>query len=69
LAEEAVAIYCFIVFTRKQSVKMLDTDGGHFKCICSKFPTLIQEKVREEVLVGSQIRKLTFNESFEGTVR
>jgi hypothetical protein len=37
--------------------------------ICSKFPVLIQEKVREEVLVGSQIRKLTFNETPKGTMR
>jgi hypothetical protein len=51
LAEKAAAAYCFTVITRKQSVKVLYTGGGYFKYISSKFPALMYEKVREEVLV------------------
>jgi len=42
----------------KQFIKALPTDGECFKYLCSKFPGLSGGKLKEEILVGPDIRKL-----------
>jgi hypothetical protein len=48
----------------KQFVKALPKTGNCFKCLCNKSPHLSEAKLKEDVFVGPDIRKLMFNENF-----
>ena len=52
----------------KQFVKVLNKEGVCFKYIQEKFPNLSAEKVRGDVFVGHQIRKLTKDSQFLPTM-
>jgi hypothetical protein len=52
----------------KQFVKALQRDEDCFKYLCSKFPCLSEEKLKEGIFVGPDIRKLILNEMFETTM-
>jgi hypothetical protein len=42
----------------KKSVEVFDKGGEDLLCLLSKFPNLSQAKVKEEIFVGPQIKKL-----------
>ena len=48
----------------KQCVKALNKEGACFKYIQKKFPSMKVEKVKEDIFVGLQIRKLTKDAHF-----
>jgi hypothetical protein len=48
----------------KQFVKALPKTLNCFKCLCKKFPRLLEAKLKEGVFVGPDIRKLMFDEDF-----
>ena len=52
----------------KQFVKALNKEAACFKCIPEKFPYMSAEKVKESVIVGPQIRKLTKDAQFLSTM-
>ena len=52
----------------KQFVKALDKNCDCFKYLCDKFPYLSDEKLKEGIFVGPQIRKLTSDDQFEETM-
>ena len=52
----------------KQLVKALNKEDACFKCIQEKFCYMIVEKVKEDVFVGPQIRKLTKDAQFLSTM-
>ena len=49
-------------------MKVLNKKGACFKSIQEKFPYMSAEKVKEDVFVESQIRKLTKNAQFLSTM-
>ena len=54
----------------KNFVKAMDRTGSVFKYLAEKFPRLSEEKIKERVFVGPQIRKLfrdvMFNSVLQG---
>jgi hypothetical protein len=54
----------------KNFVKAMDRTGSSFKYMAEKFPRLSEAKIKKEVFMGPQIRKLfrddTFNNLFQG---
>ncbi|GFY24533.1 uncharacterized protein TNCV_1015791 [Trichonephila clavipes] len=48
----------------KQFVKALDIEGECFKYFCEQFPDLSDAKLKEGISVGSDIRKLSKDETF-----
>jgi hypothetical protein len=50
--------------TMKQFVKALPKTGNCFKYLCKTLPHLSEAKLKEDVFVGPDIRKLIFNEDF-----
>ena len=48
----------------KQFVKTLDKDSFVFAYLAEKFPFLSKAKVKEGILIGPQIRKIVFDETF-----
>jgi hypothetical protein len=49
-------------------VKALQTDENCFKYLSSKFPGLSEAKLKEDIFVGPDIRKLISDEMFETTL-
>jgi hypothetical protein len=49
----------------KQFTQALNKEGTCFQHICSKFPRLSCEKLKDGIFVGPQIRKLMLNSEFE----
>ncbi|GBM47997.1 hypothetical protein AVEN_34334-1 [Araneus ventricosus] len=49
----------------KQFVKALPKEGECFKYLCDQFPGLSEEKLKEGVFVGPDIRKMMKDENFE----
>ena len=49
----------------KNFVKAMNQDGAAFKYICNKFPVLSQAKLKEVIIVGPQINKLSKDEDFD----
>ena len=52
----------------KQFVKALPKDGDWFTYLCKQFPHLSEAKLKEGIVVGSDIRKLMFDSNFEATM-
>ena len=52
----------------KQFVKALKKQGACFQYICKKFPNLSAEKVKQELLAGSRIRKHTKVAEFQSNM-
>ena len=52
----------------KQFVKALNKDGKCFKYICEKFVHLSDEKLKERIFVGPQIRQLMRDRKFDETM-
>jgi hypothetical protein len=48
----------------KQFVKALPKTGNSFKHLCKTFPHLLEAKIKEDVFIGPDIRKLMFEEDF-----
>ena len=48
----------------KQFVKALDKDSFAFAYLAEKFPSLSKAKIKEVILIGSQIRKIVLDETF-----
>jgi len=48
----------------KQFVKALNKDGNCFKYICRKFPGLSNEKLKQGIFDGPQIRQLIRDSEF-----
>lgn len=53
----------------KQVVKALDKDCDCFKYLCKKFPDPSEVRLREEIFVMLQNRKLTLDEQIERKMR
>lgn len=51
----------------KQFVKALNKEGDCFKYICEKFPILSEEKLKEGIFKGPDIRKLMSDAAFKNT--
>ncbi|GBM29458.1 hypothetical protein AVEN_255843-1 [Araneus ventricosus] len=49
----------------KQFVKALPKDGECFKYLCHQFPGLSEAKLKEDVFVGPDKRKMMKDENFE----
>ncbi|GBN50607.1 hypothetical protein AVEN_77669-1 [Araneus ventricosus] len=49
----------------KQFVKALPKEGGCFKYLCDQFPGLPEAKLKEDVFVGPDIRKIMKDENFD----
>ena len=49
----------------KNFVKALDNDSDAFRYLCSKFPELSYAKVKEDVFIGPQIRKVIAGTHFQ----
>ncbi|GBN38229.1 hypothetical protein AVEN_120562-1 [Araneus ventricosus] len=49
----------------KQFVKALPKEGECFKYLCGQFPGLSEEKLKEGVFVGPDIRKMMTDDNFE----
>ena len=52
----------------KQSVRALNKEGACFIYIQEKISNISAEKVREDVFLGPQIRKLTKDAQFQSTM-
>ena len=52
----------------KNFVKAMNQDGAAFKYVCNKFPVLSKAKLKEGIIVGPQISKLSKDEDFDHTL-
>ena len=52
----------------KQFVKALLKDGETFNYLSSKFPCISEAKLKEQVFVGPDIRKLVKDNNFENVM-
>jgi len=52
----------------KQFVKALNKEGKCFKYLCEVFPALSDAKLKEDIFVGSDIRKLMKDPNFDSTM-
>ena len=53
----------------KQFVKALPKEGEQFKYLCDQFPGLFEQKLKEGVFVGHDIRKLMKYKNFENKIK
>jgi len=53
----------------KNFVKAMDGTGSAFKYLAEKFPRLSEVKIKEEVFVGPQIRRLFRNDKFNNLLQ